>query len=128
MLDFAPRPEEITRQINAGDWQAYLGYDQARENSWQALRVGKIVIVYPPPSPEDAPVISLHPKELQVLQGLGSGLSLIQIAYRHQVTVKTVQNRLYRIQIKFNAHTREELVAKATALNYIKPDLDSIFD
>ncbi|NLB70461.1 MAG: hypothetical protein GX797_00450 [Chloroflexi bacterium] len=128
ILDFSARAEEIARQVNAGNWQTYVGYNQAREFAWQALRVGKVVILYPPPSPDDNPIVELRPRDLQILQALGSGLKMAQIAYNLQLSIKTVQNRLYKMMLKFNAKTREELIAKATALNHILPDLESIFD
>lgn len=128
VVDNPAKAEVIVRRINTGDWQSFLGYEQARANAWQALRVGTFVIVYPPTPEEDKPTIPLTPKDLQTLQALCSGLNLAQSAYHLRVTPKTLQNRLNQIRMKFNAQTREELMSKATALGYIRPDLDSLFD
>lgn len=128
VFDNAARAEEIVRKINSGDWQTYLGYQLARTNAWQALRVGIVVIVHPLVPEEDKPSIHLMPKDLQILQALSSGWNLTQAAYHLKVAPKTLQNRLNRIRMKFNAQTREELMAKAAVLGYVKPDLDGIFD
>ena len=125
--DPAP-PEAIVRKINSGDWQTHLGFQLSRTSAWQAMRIGKIVIVYPPTPEEDKPQIHLTARDIQILQALCSGLNLTQTAYHLRINPKTVQNRLNNIRLRFNAQTREELMAKATALGYVQPDLDSIFD
>lgn len=128
VLNDPAAPEAIVRKINSGDWQTHLGFQLSRTNAWQAMRIGKLVIVYLPTPEEEKPRIHLTPRDIQILQALCSGLNLTQTAYHLRVTSKTIQNRLDRIRLKFNAQTREELMAKATALGYIQPDLDSIFD
>jgi DNA-binding CsgD family transcriptional regulator len=128
VIDNPARPEDIVRKINAGDWQTFLGYDLARANAWQALRIGKFVIVHAPTPDEEKPRISLTAKDIQSLQSLCSGFNLTQTAYYLRVAPKTLQNRINRMRLKFNAQTREELLAKATALGYVQPDLDNIFD
>jgi DNA-binding NarL/FixJ family response regulator len=128
VLNDPAAPEAIVRKINSGDWQTHLGFQLSCTSAWQAMRIGKLVIVYPPTPEEEKPRIHLTPRDIQVLQALCSGLNLTQTAYHLHVTSKTIQNRLDRIRLKFNAQTREELMAKATALGYVQPDLDSIFD
>jgi DNA-binding CsgD family transcriptional regulator len=128
VLTFPNSPEEIVHSINKGDWQSFLGFDPIPEHAWEAMRIGKMVIVYPPIPPEDYPKIVLSPKEYQVLQALCSGLSIDEAAYSLRISVRTVRNRTTVMRLKLNARTIPELTAKATALGIVKPDLDTIPD
>ena len=128
VLTFANSPEEIVHKINRGDWQSFLGFDPILQHAWEALRIGKMVIVYPPIPPEDYPKILLSPKEQQVLQALCSGLTVDEAAYSLRLSIRTIRKRSAVLRLKMNARTSAELGAKATALGLAKADLDTIPD
>lgn len=128
VLTFPESPEEIAHIVNKGDWQSILGFDPAPQHAWEAIRVGKMVIIYPAIPPEDYPKIVVSPKEYQVLQALCSGLSNDEAAYSLRIAVRTMRKRTTVLRLKLNARTLPELLAKATALGLVKPDLDSIPD
>lgn len=128
VMAFPKSPEEIVHTINKGDWQSFLGFDAELQHAWEAVRVGKMVIVYPPVPPEDYPKIVLNPKEYQVLQALCSGLSNEEAAYSLRLSVRTIRKRSQILRLKLNARSLPELTAKATALGLVKPDLDTIPD
>ena len=128
VLTFPESPEEIVHVINKGDWQSFLGFDPAPQHAWEAIRIGKMVIVYPPVPPEDFPKIIISPKEYQVLQALVSGLTNEEAAYSLRVAVRTIRKRISVLRLKLNARTIPEMIAKATALGMVKPDLDTIPD
>ncbi len=128
VLTFPEKPEEIVHTINKGDWQSFVGFDPNPRHAWEAIRVGKMVIIYPPIPPEDYPKIVLTPKEYLVLQALCSGLSTDEAAYSLRISVRTVRKRTSDMRLKMNARTIAELTAKATALGIVKPDLDTIPD
>lgn len=128
VLDMNDIPEEIVRTINKGDWQTYLGFDPSPKHAWQAVRVGKLVIVYPPQAPEDYPKVHLTPREFQVLQALCSGETVEKAAYSLHRSARSVRHTTSKLRIKFRAQTMPEILAKATALGLVQPDLDSIVD
>ncbi len=128
VLTFPDSPEEIVHTINQGDWQSFLGFDPLPLHAWEAMRVGRMVIIYPPVPPEDYPQIILSPKEYQVLQALCSGQTNDEAAYNLRLSVRTIRKRSTVLRLKMNARTIPELVAKATALGLVKPDLDNIPD
>ena len=128
VLTFPDSPEEIVHTINKGDWQDYLGFEPTPQHAWEAIRVGKMVIIYPPVPAEDAPKIFLFPKEIQLLQAYCAGLTPDQAAFSLHVSIKTVRNHTKRLCLKLNSRSIPELLAKATALGFVKPDLDSIPD
>lgn len=128
VLTFPESPEAIVHTINKGDWQSFLGFDPVPLHAWEAMRVGKMVIIYPAIPPEDYPKIVLSPKEYQALQALCSGLTNDEAAYSLRITVRTMRKRTTVLRLKLNARTIPELTAKATALGLVKPDLDSIPD
>ena len=128
VLTFPESPEEIVHAINKGDWQSFLGFNPNPLHAWEAMRVGKMVIIYPAIPPEDYPKIALSPKEYQVLQALCSGLTNDEAAYSLRIAVRTMRKRTAVLRLKLNARTLPELLAKATALGIVKPDLDTIPD
>lgn len=128
MLTFQQSPEEIVRTINRGDWQSILGFDPTPLHAWEAMRVGKMVIVFPPVPPEDYPEVLLFPKEIQLLQAYSAGLSVEQAAFSLRVSVKTIRNHTKKLCLKLNSRSVPELLSKATALGMVKPDLDTIPD
>lgn len=128
VLTFQQSPEEIARTINRGDWQSILGFDPTSLHAWEAMRVGKMVIVFPPVPPEDYPKVLLFPKEIQLLQAYSAGLSVEQAAFSLHVSVKTIRNHTKKLCLKLNSRSVPELLSKATALGMVKPDLDTIPD
>jgi len=128
VLTFQQSPEEIVRTINRGDWQSILGFDPTPLHAWEAMRVGKMVIVFPPVAPEDYPEVLLFPKEIQLLQAYSAGLSVEQAAFSLRVSVKTIRNHTKKLCLKLNSRSVPELLSKATALGMVKPDLDTIPD
>jgi len=128
VLTFQQSPEEIVRTINRGDWQSILGFDPTPVHAWGAMRVGKMVIVFPPVPPEDYPEVLLFPKEIQLLQAYSAGLSVEQAAFSLRVSVKTIRNHTKKLCLKLNSRSVPELLSKATALGMVKPDLDTIPD
>lgn len=128
VLTFQQSPEEIVRTINRGDWQSILGFDPTPLHAWEAMRVGKMVIVFPPVPPEDYPEVLLFPKEIQLLQAYSAGLSVEQAAFSLRVSVKTIRNHTKKLCLKLNSRSVPELLSKATALGMVKPDLDTIPD
>ena len=93
VLTFPECPEEIVHTINKGDWQSFLGFDPAPRHAWEAMRVGKMVIIYPPIPPDDYPKINLSPKEYQALQALCLGLSNDEAAYSLRISSRTMRKR-----------------------------------
>lgn len=128
ILTFSERPEAIVRTINKGDWQTFLGYDPEPAHPWEAKRIGKMVIVYPSIPLEDYPQFELSPRDYQILQGYCAGLNSDEVAYTMRISVRTVRNRTTVMRLKMNARTVHELLAKATALGIVSPDLDGIPD
>lgn len=128
VLTFSESPEETVHSINKGDWQSFLGFDPAPQHAWEAIRVGKMVIIYPPVPPEDYPKIIISPKEYQTLQALASGMTNEEAAYSLRVAVRTIRKRINILRLRLNARTIPEMIAKATALGMVKPDLDTILD
>jgi DNA-binding CsgD family transcriptional regulator len=128
VVDLEQTPEEIVRTVNKGDWQTYLGFDPAPQHAWQAVRVGRLVIIYPPQPPEDYPRVHLTPREYQVLQALCFGETVEKAAYSLHRSPRSVRNHTNKLRIKFRAKTMPEMLAKATALGLVQPDLDSIVD
>ncbi|HZK17191.1 MAG TPA: LuxR C-terminal-related transcriptional regulator [Anaerolineaceae bacterium] len=128
VLTYSMRPEDIVRTVNSGDWQSILGFNPSLDHAFEALRVGKMVIIYPPVPPEDYPKLYLSPKEIQMLQALCSGQTADEAAFNLRVSVRTIRKRTSILRLKLNAKTIPELLAKATALGIVKPDLDSILD
>jgi DNA-binding CsgD family transcriptional regulator len=128
VLTYSQRPEEIVRTINRGDWQSILGFEPDPAHPWEAKRIGKMVIVYPPVPPEDYPQLDLSPKDYQILQAYCSGMSTDEVAYSLRISGRTVRNRTTIMRLKMNSRTLYELLAKATALGIVSPDLDSIPD
>ena len=128
VLTYPESPEEIVHTINKGDWQSFLGFNPNPQHAWEAIRVGKMVIIYPPIPADDYPKIILSPKEYQVLQALCSGLTNDEAAYSLRITARTMRKRTSVLRLKLNARTIAELTAKATALGLVKVDLDTIRD
>ncbi len=128
VLTFSQRPEEIARSVNEGDWQSVLGFDPDPAHPWEAKRIGKMVIVYPPVPPEDYPQLDLSPKDYQILQAYCFGMNTDEVAYSLHISARTVRNHTNVMRLKMNANTLYELLAKATALGIVAPDLDSIPD
>lgn len=71
------------------------------------------------PTPMDPPEESLTPRELEVLQLLGEGMTNKAIALRLQISEHTVKFHVNAIMSKLAAESRTEAVVKATRLGYI---------
>ena len=114
--------------INRGDWERYLPYELSPTQSWQAARVNHLVVVTPLAAPEDYPLIKLTPREFQTLQGLCSGKTAAQIAFQLHIQARSVHRHFNNLRAKFKSDTLPELLAKAAALDLVRPDLDDLFD
>jgi DNA-binding NarL/FixJ family response regulator len=51
-----------------------------------------------------------------------------EAAYSLRIAVRTIRKRISVLRLKLNARTIPEMIAKATALGMVKPDLDTIPD
>ena len=122
------RAEEIVLKINSGDWAAVFGTEPDRGQSWQAFRVGAMVIIHPAIPGEDMPKVFLNNKEIQILEAMSFGFSAPEIAHKFHLAERTIRRKASVLRLKFNARSDAELLAKATALGIVKPDLDSIAD
>jgi len=86
--------------------------------------VGETSLTVPSPSPEPGDeavriVRQLTPRELQVLELLGTGLDPRGIAKELQITISTARDYVQRLLTKFGAHTQLEVVIKASRLGLI---------
>ena len=63
----------------------------------------------------------LSPKQLTVLQYLASSLTPMQIAVKMGVTLPTIRMHINEIKKKFNAETRDQMMAKAGCLGLCDP-------
>ncbi len=122
------RPEIIVQTINRGDWESYLPYEPSPTQAWQAFRVHHVVVIMPLTAPDDYPHIHLTPREFQTLQGLCAGENADQIAYQLHIQPRSVRRYSNNLRAKFKARTLPELLAKAAALDLVRPDLDELFD
>jgi DNA-binding NarL/FixJ family response regulator len=64
----------------------------------------------------------LCPRQLQVLEAAGKGLSNHLIAERLGIGPRTVQTHMSHILRKFKAHSRTEAVLQALKMGYLNPD------
>ncbi|MEA4930706.1 MAG: LuxR C-terminal-related transcriptional regulator [Anaerolineaceae bacterium] len=126
--EVSERPEVVVQTINRGDWERYLPYELSPTQSWQAARVNHLVVVTPLAAPEDYPLIKLTPREFQTLQGLCSGKTAAQIAFQLHIQARSVHRHFNNLRAKFKSDTLPELLAKAAALDLVRPDLDDLFD
>ena len=126
--EVSERPEVVVQTINRGDWERYLPYELSPTLSWQAARVNHLVVVTPLAAPEDYPLIKLTPREFQTLQGLCSGKTAAQIAFQLHIQARSVHRHFNNLRAKFKSDTLPELLAKAAALDLVRPDLDDLFD
>ena len=78
-------------------------------------------------SGEDLPKVFLT-KEIQILAAMSFGFSAPEIAHKFHLAERTIRRKASILRLKFNARSDAELLAKATALGIVKPDLDSIAD
>lgn len=124
----AEHPDRIVRAINRGKWDPYLPYEAIPSRAWQAMRIGSRVLITQALPVLAPPDLILRPRDIQLLQGLGAGLSADQVAWQLHLEVRTVRTITNRLRSLFKASTTPELVAKACALGLIRPDLDSLFD
>ena len=128
MSEVPERPEIIVQTINRGDWERYLAYEPSPSQAWQAVRVHRLVVVTPLTTPDDYPQIHLTPREFQTLQGLCSGKNADQIAFQLHIQPRSVRRYSNNLRAKFKSRTLPELLAKAAALDLVRPDLDALFD
>ena len=126
--EIAERPETVVQTINRGDWERYLPYEPSPTQAWQAVRVNLLVVVTPLTAADDYPQIKLTPREFQTLQGLCSGKTAAQIAYQLHIQARSVHRHFNNLRAKFKSNTLPELLAKAAALDLVRPDLDELFD
>jgi|GEM_PF-329967 DNA-binding CsgD family transcriptional regulator len=122
------RAEAIVQTINRGDWERFLPYEPTPTQAWQALRVGRVVVVTPLPTQDDYPQIKVTPREFQTLQGLCAGKNAPQIAYQLHIHQRTVHRHFNNLRAKFKSDTLPELSAKAAALGLVRPDMDNLWD
>ncbi len=128
MREVSERAEFVVQTINRGDWERYLPYEPSPTRAWQAIRVNHLVVVTPLTTPDDYPQIKLTPREFQTLQGLCAGKNAAQIAYQLHIQARTVHRHFNNLRAKFKSQTLAELLAKAAALDLVRPDLDELFD
>jgi DNA-binding CsgD family transcriptional regulator len=126
--EVSERPEFVVQTINRGDWERYLPYEPSPTIAWQAVRVDRLVVVTPLATPDEYPQITLTPREFQTLQGLCSGKTASQIAYQLHIQARSVHRHFNSLRSKFKSETLPELLAKAAALDLVRPDLDELFD
>ena len=128
ILDLPDHPDLIVRRVNQGDWQPYLGLEPSLRQAWQAMRVGKAVLIIPPPAPDSYPRFALKPRQVQILQAISAGLSQEETAFQLHLGLRAVRNQLKRLREVFHAGSNTQLVAYAVALGIVHPDLDALFD
>lgn len=122
------RPEVIVQIINRGEWERFLPYESSPTKAWQAIRVHSLVIILPLTTPDNYPQIQLTPREFQTLQGLCAGNNADQIAYQLHVQPRSVRRYSNNLRAKFKSRSLPEVLAKAAALDLVRPDLDALFD
>ncbi|MFZ3070674.1 MAG: helix-turn-helix transcriptional regulator [Anaerolineaceae bacterium] len=128
VLEIPQTPEQITRTINQGNWEVYLGSVVDRSCIWQAAQAGNRVIITHAQTLPDTTPIHLTPRENQVLQLLSGGFTAAQAAYRLHLDVRTVRGYITDMKAKFHAQTSEQVLAKAVALGMVRPDLNDLVD
>jgi DNA-binding CsgD family transcriptional regulator len=126
--EVSERPEVVVQTINRGDWERYLPYEPSPTQAWQAVRVNRLVVVTPLTMADEYPQIKLTPREFQTLQGLCSGKNAAQIGYQLHIQARSVHRHFNSLRAKFKSSTLPELLAKAAALDLVRPDLDELFD
>jgi DNA-binding CsgD family transcriptional regulator len=89
-----------------------------------AIQQGDVVFVTPAVAP-DRQDVHLPLQEKRVLIMLAEGCSLQQIAHQLGVTPRTVTGYLSRLKRRLKAGTRDQLIARAVALNLCKPSMPS---
>ena len=90
-----------------------------------AAQHGEVVFVTCPAIP-NRPVVRLSEHEKRVLIMLAEGCSQQQIAYQLGVKPRTVTSYVNRLKKHLGAGTREQLVARAVALNLCKPSMPAL--
>ncbi len=126
--EVAERPEFVVQTINRGDWERYLPFEPTPTQAWQAVRVNRLVVVTPLTTQDEYPQIKLTPREFQTLQGLCAGKTAAQIGYQLHIQARSVHRHFNNLRAKFKSETLPELLAKAAALDLVRPDLDELFD
>ncbi len=127
-MELKQNAENIARAINQGDWQTYFGYEPQPTQSWQAMAVGKNVIVTHPEEVGDFPIPKVTARELQLLQLFCAGLTNNQIAYKLHLDSRTIRGYTTRLRAKLRARTTIQLLAIATSLGLVRPDLEKLLD
>ncbi|MEN6408908.1 MAG: helix-turn-helix transcriptional regulator [Anaerolineaceae bacterium] len=114
ICETALSPEEAAAQIREG-----RACPPIPPGDWSVLVVGTRVVVFPLPTAEPSPPVTLSAREAQVLSGLAQGLTVKQMSLRMGVERRTVFLHLARLKSRLGASTREQCVARAAALGIL---------
>ena len=112
---------ELAKAILNGDWQQPQHLKLTPP--YFIVQRGDLTFLTNPnkdPKPQH-PKPDLTPQENQVLQCLGNGLSVEMTAHNLHISVRTVRAYLEKLKEKFNAHSRDQLMAMAGYLGYFDP-------
>ncbi len=69
---------------------------------------------------EDPPVLSLSPRQTEMLKGIMSGLSNTDLSMRHGISKSVVKEHLSALYVKLGAANRAEAIAIATRKHLIR--------
>lgn len=114
---------EVARAINQGLWGKYLPYPESDDQAWRAIQLDHRVLIFNPIPGEAMDLPQLKIRELQSLQLLVAGHSIVQIAWTMHVQVRTVSAHLARLRRKLRARTTFELIALAVKFGLVDPQL-----
>ena len=122
VLDSDLPAAELVDLIQSGRWQVPAALQPAAAAPLRAVKVGRLVLVSPAhPHDEtlldpDLPVLTLSPRQHQVLQGLADGLTTKEIAVRLGLHVRTVDLHYEAIKRRFGTTSRMQSVLRGVAL------------
>lgn len=126
VLEIAETPEVISSGINSGRWEKYVGYEPLPSRGWQALRLGRRVVVTDPMEEDSFPEVKILPRELAILQGLAAGYSAAEVAWNLHVGERTVHSHLKHLRNKLGVKSTLQLMAVVTALGIVHPELEGL--
>jgi DNA-binding NarL/FixJ family response regulator len=119
-------PDALIDQVHCGDWELPTTW-QKKEILLSAFRQDNRVIVLPVTVLEDKenendsqglPQLRLSPRQKEILEGIGCGLTLKEIALRMGISRRTVSAHISILKKRLGASTLAQSISRAQALGY----------
>ena len=124
-LEVPETAESLAAAINAGQWTP-PGAELAGliAPGLRAIRLGsQAVLAFLPAEPgaDEAPPVTLSPRQQAILQGLAEGLNAGQIAARLGLSRRTIFMHLAELRLKLETPTTQEALIRAARLGLCAP-------